>query len=70
MTAPDRCDTCGTTDNVTVTYQHAASGPGWDLALCAACEITPKQPLRDRTIEAHPRAGRADAFRVGNREGA
>ncbi|MFG2225405.1 hypothetical protein [Streptomyces sp. NPDC048644] len=65
--ATGRCDTCGTTEGVIETYQHSASGPGWYLKLCAACEITPKQPLRDRTVETHPRAGRADAFRVGNR---
>ncbi|MCB5909828.1 hypothetical protein [Streptomyces pinistramenti] len=65
--ATGRCDTCGTTEGVTETYQHSASGPGWDLMLCASCESAPQQPLRDRTVETHPRANRAHAFRVGNR---
>ncbi|MFG2226934.1 hypothetical protein [Streptomyces sp. NPDC048644] len=69
MTTPEHCDTCGTTEGVAEVYQHAASGPGWELPLCEPCARTPRQsPLH--VPEAHPRAARADAFRVGNRGGA
>ncbi|MFI7102647.1 hypothetical protein ACIBK8_25190 [Streptomyces sp. NPDC050161] len=70
MTDTDRCETCGTTDDVAEVYQHSASGPGWELVLCEPCARGPQRRPLDVGVEAHPRAQRADAFRVGNRGGA
>ncbi|MCB5908185.1 hypothetical protein [Streptomyces pinistramenti] len=69
MTDTDRCETCGTIEGVAEVYQHAVSGPGWELVLCESCARSLQRRPLDVGAEGHPRAQRADAFRVGNRGG-